>query len=540
MARKKKYTSEDEEVSYWKSSMDVILSLLFIVLLILVLLAMWLVEPEVDDEGLADSDGVYSSSGYNHDYADDDDDDADSDDSNSHIYDYTGGGGGGGGAVNTSNYTGTGNLNGVGKCAILAIMRDAETGLVIKEKDVTFTLYNTRSGLVELYTYYPERIQYKDFQTTEEGEFFLPEKIPDGDYYFHELTEPEGYDAAADTYFSVARDYDWNEPLTVYIDLLPHKNTIQIQFNDTDDNSGVANAKFQIVAAEDIVTADGTVRYTSGEVVDTVTTDEQGHAETILLYLGNYTIRQESVPDGYVMAEDRTVEVKKKSSDNDNTEQMTTQKTTVTLTLTDELQTDIKLDGVTFELSANRGGTQRAVTDSNGKIVFTGLDKSTDYTLTQTTRYGEYQIASDAVKFTVDATGRIDGEATKTVEVTNRVLRLQVTVKDALLPTTISGYELTLYDPMGNAVGSWSSASTNYLFTGLEVGTYTISDNSNPDNKTEIDIIDTVDIQSGYYRIWTITDTAIVAVSVVAVIGIIGLVIALVLRRRRRKKDTNE
>lgn len=63
MAKKNAYRAEEEEVSYWKTSLDAVLGLLFIVLLILVLLAMWLVNPEVDDKGLADSEGTYSDTG---------------------------------------------------------------------------------------------------------------------------------------------------------------------------------------------------------------------------------------------------------------------------------------------------------------------------------------------------------------------------------------------------------------------------------------------------------------------------------------------
>lgn len=39
---------------------------------------------------------------------------------------------------------------------------------------------------------------------------------------------------------------------------------------------GKAGAVYEIIAAEDIITQDGTVRAGAGEVVDTVTTDEDG------------------------------------------------------------------------------------------------------------------------------------------------------------------------------------------------------------------------------------------------------------------------
>ena len=40
--------------------------------------------------------------------------------------------------------------------------------------------------------------------------------------------------------------------------------------------SGLAGATYQITAAEDIITQDGTLRAAKGEVVDTITTGEDG------------------------------------------------------------------------------------------------------------------------------------------------------------------------------------------------------------------------------------------------------------------------
>ena len=51
---------------------------------------------------------------------------------------------------------------------------------------------------------------------------------------------------------------------------------------------GLAGATYEITAAEDIYTLDGTLRYSAGEVVATVTTNEEGLAESKALYLGKY------------------------------------------------------------------------------------------------------------------------------------------------------------------------------------------------------------------------------------------------------------
>ena len=63
----------------------------------------------------------------------------------------------------------------------------------------------------------------------------------------------------------------------------------------------LAGAVFQVIASEDIITADGTVRAKAGDVVAEITTDENGYAETDLLYLGKYEVKEITAPNGYVL-----------------------------------------------------------------------------------------------------------------------------------------------------------------------------------------------------------------------------------------------
>jgi len=67
---------------------------------------------------------------------------------------------------------------------------------------------------------------------------------------------------------------------------------------------GLPGAEYEIRAAEDIVTLDGTVRYTVGEVVDTIITDENGYAESKALYLGKYEIKEIKAPHGMVLSDE--------------------------------------------------------------------------------------------------------------------------------------------------------------------------------------------------------------------------------------------
>lgn len=58
------------------------------------------------------------------------------------------------------------------------------------------------------------------------------------------------------------------------------------------------------------MTLDGTIRANAGDVVAEITTDENGYAETDLLYLGKYEVREITAPDGYALnAESQFVEL---------------------------------------------------------------------------------------------------------------------------------------------------------------------------------------------------------------------------------------
>ena len=73
---------------------------------------------------------------------------------------------------------------------------------------------------------------------------------------------------------------------------------------------GLPGAAYEIRAAEDIITPDGTLRASKGEVVDTVTTNETGLAKSKELYLGKYEVQEITAPYGMVLNDEiHTVEL---------------------------------------------------------------------------------------------------------------------------------------------------------------------------------------------------------------------------------------
>lgn len=69
------------------------------------------------------------------------------------------------------------------------------------------------------------------------------------------------------------------------------------------EERGLPDAKFNVIAREDIMdpSGDGTILYNKGELITTITTNDEGKAQTNLLPLGKYTITEVEAPDGMVL-----------------------------------------------------------------------------------------------------------------------------------------------------------------------------------------------------------------------------------------------
>ena len=74
--------------------------------------------------------------------------------------------------------------------------------------------------------------------------------------------------------------------------------------------AGLEGAVYEVRAAEDISTPDGTLRYSKSEVVDTITTSSDGFVKSKELYLGKYEVKEITAPYGMVVSgETHTVEL---------------------------------------------------------------------------------------------------------------------------------------------------------------------------------------------------------------------------------------
>lgn len=197
---------------------------------------------------------------------------------------------------------------------------DKETGKQIAYEGAAFEIYDSDNHRVTMQYTYPQVTEIHTFYTNKEGYLITPEKLSYGDYTLKEVQAPYGY-VLDDTPipFSITQENSSTDTGVTVVKVkardMAQKGVINITktgevFSSVEENNGVYTPKysvgnlkgavFEIYAAEDITTLDGTVRYEQGALVDTVTTDDEGVAKSKELYLGKYTVIEKTAPNGYI------------------------------------------------------------------------------------------------------------------------------------------------------------------------------------------------------------------------------------------------
>lgn len=197
---------------------------------------------------------------------------------------------------------------------------DKETGKQIAYEGTAFEIYDSNNHRITMQYTYPQVTSIHTFYTNKDGYLITPEKLPHGDYTLKEVQAPYGY-VLDDTPvpFSITQENSSTDTGVTVVKVkardVAQKGVINITktgeiFSSVEENKSlytpkysVGNLKgavFEIHAAEDITTLDGTVRYEQGSLVDTITTDDDGVAKSKELYLGKYTVIEKTAPNGYV------------------------------------------------------------------------------------------------------------------------------------------------------------------------------------------------------------------------------------------------
>lgn len=208
---------------------------------------------------------------------------------------------------------------------IKIIKVDAETGNTIPYAGAGFQIFRPDGSKVEMTFTYPEVTTIDTFYTNDAGMLITPEKLEFGKgYSLKEVSAPYGYVLSHEAVkFDVTEENSTEESgvtiVAVKLGNYAQKGIIKISktgevfasvmaadgvYQPVYAVQGLAGATYEIKAAADIYTPDGTLHCSAGEVVDTVTTGADGTAESKPLYLGKYEITEMKAPDGMVINKD--------------------------------------------------------------------------------------------------------------------------------------------------------------------------------------------------------------------------------------------
>lgn len=195
------------------------------------------------------------------------------------------------------------------------VKKDAETGKVIPAAGIGFKVRNADTGeWITQHINYPTPMDIDTFYTDTTGKLMLPQALQYGNYELVEQCTAYGYVLSKEP---VPFKVDGTQTVvTVEKYNVAQKGSITVSksgeiFSSVTESdgiyqpvyalSGLKGAVYEIYAAEDIVTLDGTVRAKKGDLVSTIETDSSGKAESGLLYLGKYKIVEKAAPYGMTL-----------------------------------------------------------------------------------------------------------------------------------------------------------------------------------------------------------------------------------------------
>ena len=377
---------------------------------------------------------------------------------------------------------------------IKVVKVDAETGKTIPYAGAGFQIYDPAGNKVSMTFTYPTPTTIDTFYTDADGQLVTPEKLDYGKgYSLVEVQAPYGYVLdSTPVSFDVTEENSTQEGGITLIKVdkpnMAQKGTISVEktgevffgvnVSGEEDKDviyqpvykvkGLAGAVYEITADEDVITPDGTLRYHKGDVVDTVTTDEDGTAKSKELYLGKYTVVETKAPTGMVINKEKhSVELTYAGQDVAVTETATSfvnERQKVKISLEKILEQDEtfgigkndEIKNISFGLYAKEDvvSSSGTVIPADGLIEIITLDENGAATANTELPFGSYyvkEIATDEHYILSDTqypfTFEYAGQDTETVEIK---VNDGKPIENKLIYGSVSGKKI---DENGEALG---------------------------------------------------------------------------------------
>lgn len=195
---------------------------------------------------------------------------------------------------------------------IQIVKTDAETGNTVPLSGFKFQVLDSNGETMSFADPYDVNGTVDTFTTDGSGQVTIPQRLKSGKYSIKEISAAAPYTVNGDAVcFEVPKDYKKASPVTVIkVSDKQAKGKATITKTCSHDGLTLAGAEYDVVAQQDVVSPDGTVRAAAGDVVDHVKTGKDGKATTKELYLGAgsaaYAFVETKAPSGHVLDETPT------------------------------------------------------------------------------------------------------------------------------------------------------------------------------------------------------------------------------------------
>ena len=197
--------------------------------------------------------------------------------------------------------------------------------------------------------------------------------LPEGSYYWSEVKYPDDYSKISKLLTEVEAGKTSTEK-AVNKKSNPDQGELVIYKTDENGKKYLSGAKFEVTAAEDIVVSGGITIRKKGDIIDTVTTDENGKAViTKDIYQGySYTVTEIEAPKGYSLnSEPQTVKIATDTADFGSEVSVKNSPWTAPFIITKKNLGGELLPNCEFEiLDENKRQITTGITDENGIATF--------------------------------------------------------------------------------------------------------------------------------------------------------------------------
>ena len=368
------------------------------------------------------------------------------------------------------------------------VKTDKETGKTIAIANTKFKILNTDTN--QYVSQYVGGKVYDNFLTDETGTFTTYLKLEAGNYKLVEIESPKGYVISKDGLkFTIGEDTEYNYTTYGAIVVVEFKNNPikgQVEIFKNGEKFVVADGtfkyeetslkgiKYNLYADEDIKSSDGNyLYYNKGDLVEVLTTDDNGYIKSKKLPLGKYYLVEVETKDNYVLD---TTEYHFELTEKDNKTAIVydtykafnnLKKGTLEFTKKDYSTSD-PIPNVEFKIFTEKDELiYSGKTDENGKITIKELAVGKYYIL-ETNPIEGYVYSNEKVLFEI----KENGEIVK-AEMTNKKITstLKIT-KDDEDSNKLAGVKFGIYDLEDNLIEEKITDDNGYLEIKLEYGKY--------------------------------------------------------------------